>query len=133
MPNKQCRSCGKVKPLSAFHIHHKSKDGRTYVCKECKPKKPSWVSAEFKHPDRYRAEQKVKHDGELLKVNQELIELCQGYKKEISMLTETIDSQKQAMDTQAKKLEHYLFEEQKQLTKTLKDDLIRRREARRDR
>lgn len=103
MPKKQCRKCGKWKPVEDFHAHHKSKDGRTHVCKGCKPRKPSWISAEFKHPKRYFAEQKAKTDGELLKVNQELIEVCQGYKQEISKLSEVIDSQKQTLDSQGKK------------------------------
>lgn len=137
MPNKRCRKCGKMKPLEQFHHHHKSRDGRTHSCKKCKPRKPSWPSVEFRNPnykpDKPERSSKPKSNGELLKINQELIEVCQGYQTEISRLTETIDSQKQAMNTQAKKLERYLFDEQKKITKTLKDDLIRQREARRDR
>lgn len=33
---KKCRDCGDVKPLSAFHRHASSKDGRLSVCKLCR-------------------------------------------------------------------------------------------------
>ena len=32
---KVCKSCGRQLPLSAFHLHNKSKDGHGNECKEC--------------------------------------------------------------------------------------------------
>jgi len=36
---KQCTSCGEVKPFSDFWIKRASKDGRETICIECKMKK----------------------------------------------------------------------------------------------
>ncbi len=32
---KECKKCKEVKPLTDFHIHKKTKDGRHGVCKSC--------------------------------------------------------------------------------------------------
>jgi hypothetical protein len=36
-PMKACRSCGSVKPLSAFPRHGGTKDGRRHHCQDCTP------------------------------------------------------------------------------------------------
>lgn len=35
MELKSCSKCGEHKPLGAFHRRRASKDGRSYICKEC--------------------------------------------------------------------------------------------------
>jgi hypothetical protein len=35
---KKCKKCGKVKPLSDFHVNKLSSDGRSSYCKECMSK-----------------------------------------------------------------------------------------------
>lgn len=32
---KRCTKCGRWLPMTAFHRHYRSRDGRAYSCKEC--------------------------------------------------------------------------------------------------
>lgn len=127
-PVKTCKVCLKVKKLEEFHTHNRSSDGHTHTCKSCKPDRPRWNSVEFRNPA-------IKKDsgGGLLKINKELIDLCQDYKKELSKSKKTISDQKTALDNQARKLEHYTFEEQKRVTKSLRKNLEAERLAAKDR
>jgi hypothetical protein len=36
MPEKRCTRCGEVKPLEAFHVNRRSRDGFCSQCKRCK-------------------------------------------------------------------------------------------------
>lgn len=67
MEQKRCSSCGKIKPLDEFYNRTISKDGKSYICKQCqkkyftehKDKRNKWREEYYKkHPEKVRQYEK---------------------------------------------------------------------------
>lgn len=74
-PLKRCNRCGQEKPVSEFHNSSRTKDGKSYYCKDCENKRNNKYTG-----TEYKRKWKLKHRFNMNLVDYELTLQQQNYK-----------------------------------------------------